>query len=301
MNSIIRFLYFFLMFVMIVESANAQSGRRVQRLFEEARQAHAMHDYAQAQEKCGRILDMDSTYIDAHLLLADIYQEQGLVRQEVFHLQKARQLSNRILILYRLGVAYLSIGEYMKSLEAFESFMDSENKGTVRYEDSKRKSETCRFAIQAKKNPVDFKPERLPDAINSVDDEYWPGLSVDQKQMIFTRLVKNPNQQPQEDFYYSELVDGEWAPAKAIEEIDTPENEGAQTLSASGNILFFTACNRRGGFGSCDIYYSVFKNGKWSVPRNAGSDINTAYWEAQPSVSGDGRHLYFSSNRPGGK
>ena len=39
--------------------------------------------------------------------------------------------------------------------------------------------------------------------------------------------------------------------------------KGPQTLSANGKLLFFSACNRRDGYGSCDIYFSRFKNGKW--------------------------------------
>jgi Tol biopolymer transport system component len=53
--------------------------------------------------------------------------------------------------------------------------------------------------------------------------------------------------------------------------------------------------------GSCDIYYSVRKNGRWSEALNAGKPVNTSSWEAQPSISSDGRFLYFSGNRPGGK
>jgi outer membrane protein OmpA-like peptidoglycan-associated protein len=62
----------------------------------------------------------------------------------------------------------------------------------------------------------------------------------------------------------------------------------------------FTACNRRDGYGSCDLYIS-YKNGQaWSKPQNLGAAINTPYWESQPTLSADGRVLYFVSDRLGG-
>jgi hypothetical protein len=69
-------------------------------------------------------------------------------------------------------------------------------------------------------------------------------------------------------------------------------------------ILIFTS-NRPGGLGGFDLYFSVFRNGKWSFPENMGPRINSAYDEYRPLI---GNHpdftnnfLMFSSNRPGGK
>ncbi len=70
------------------------------------------------------------------------------------------------------------------------------------------------------------------------------------------------------------------------------------------NYLIFTS-NRSGGEGGYDLYYSVFKGGKWSAPVNFGPQINSPYDEYRPIL---GTHpeftnhfLIFSSNRPGGK
>jgi outer membrane protein OmpA-like peptidoglycan-associated protein len=66
-------------------------------------------------------------------------------------------------------------------------------------------------------------------------------------------------------------------------------------------MMIFTACEGRKGYGSCDLYYT-YKNGEqWVIPENLGPNINTQYWESQPSLSADGNVLFFVSNRPGGK
>ncbi len=51
-----------------------------------------------------------------------------------------------------------------------------------------------------------------------------------------------------------------------------------------------------GGFGSKDLYLSIFRNGKWTHPKNLGSIINSAFDEVNPFLAKDGRTLYFSSN-----
>jgi len=52
--------------------------------------------------------------------------------------------------------------------------------------------------------------------------------------------------------------------------------------------------------GSCDIYQAFRKGNKWGMPRNLGGPVNSSKWESQPSISADGKTLYFVSNRSGG-
>ena len=82
--------------------------------------------------------------------------------------------------------------------------------------------------------------------------------------------------------------------------VNTVENEGAQAISADGKLLVFTACNRRGDFGSCDLYYSRrLSKDEWSVPKNIGQPINSAAWESQPSVAANGDAIYFARGAQG--
>ncbi|HDZ41954.1 MAG TPA: hypothetical protein ENH59_09810 [Bacteroidetes bacterium] len=69
------------------------------------------------------------------------------------------------------------------------------------------------------------------------------------------------------------------------------------------SIMVFTS-DRPGGLGGFDLYYSVFRDGKWSSPYNMGPEINTEHNEYRPligSCPGFGNHfLLFSSDRPSG-
>lgn len=70
------------------------------------------------------------------------------------------------------------------------------------------------------------------------------------------------------------------------------------------DILVF-ASNRPGGMGGYDLYYSLFKNGKWNSPVNFGPAINTKHDEYRPVIGSHAdftnNFLVFSSDRPGGK
>lgn len=67
------------------------------------------------------------------------------------------------------------------------------------------------------------------------------------------------------------------------------------TVSEDGTILIFSA-ETYGTHGVDDLYVSLNTNGKWSEPKNLGPVINTQFQEVSPSLSADGKTLYFSSN-----
>ncbi|MBP7731265.1 MAG: PD40 domain-containing protein [Bacteroidales bacterium] len=95
-----------------------------------------------------------------------------------------------------------------------------------------------------------------------------------------------------QDFEASEKADS----------INTIYNDKAPFVNK--NIMFFCS-DRLDGLGGYDIYYSVFKNGKWSSPFNPGPPINSSYDEFRPVIithqDFSNQAIIFSSNRPGGK
>ena len=103
------------------------------------------------------------------------------------------------------------------------------------------------FAIDYAKNHPEknyvFNPQNLGDNINSKDPEYYPSITIDGKKIVFTRRVhesdaKGNELTGNEDFYESELIDGQWSKAKPLEgNINSPQyNEGAQNISQDGTM-----------------------------------------------------------------
>jgi outer membrane protein OmpA-like peptidoglycan-associated protein len=71
-------------------------------------------------------------------------------------------------------------------------------------------------------------------------------------------------------------------------------------ISPDLNTLVYSA-EAYGSYGVEDIFVCQRADGKWSAPKNIGSKINSTFQELCPSLSPDGRTLYFSTNGRKGK
>ncbi|MEI6138100.1 MAG: OmpA family protein [Mariniphaga sp.] len=283
-----------------------QSEKKADALYSEAKIQATKGDRLKAITLLNQIIKIDSQYYLAYFGLADIYHGTGQRTQEKDFLIKGLEIA---IDRFPRGYKYIAEilftdAEYEEALKNIEQFNRLKKPLTA---DENQLLESCRFAVKAIKTPVPFQPENAGPAINTPAEEYWPSLNGESNALIFTRLIKNDSTgkkifMPQEDFYLSRTDSNSWQKAKPLgPPINTDDNEGAQCISPDGRLLFFTGCSRGDGLGSCDIYMSVKKKGIWSEPVNLGSPVNSTFWESQPSISADGRWLYFTSNRKGGK
>ena len=68
-----------------------------------------------------------------------------------------------------------------------------------------------------------------------------------------------------------------------------------------GSLLRRVTAVGDGSQGSCDLYWSQLKAEGWTQASPFSNVINSANWEAQPTISANGKTIIFSSNRPGGR
>lgn len=258
----------------------------------------------------------DDSFIEPYLVLGDIYNITGDYKQELEALLKAYEIDSLFFpaTMFNIGVASVRVGHYKEAVEWLEKYKWKYS-DKMDAEELNKWLDRARFAAKAIENPYVIKLELAGDPLHPSNDEYWPSVTADEQTLVITILkrraegVNMQNELPksslfyQEDFYYSvKNEDGNWSTRMPLEgDINTDGNEGAQALSADGNMMFFTACGRSDGRGSCDIYFSRKTGSGWSTPVNLGMPINSPYWESQPSFSSDGKTLYFVSNRPGGR
>ncbi|MBC7425027.1 MAG: PD40 domain-containing protein [Bacteroidia bacterium] len=233
---------------------------------------------------------------DAWQALGECYNDMGNYAKAKSAFLKYKEIAEVSTdVDYRIGFAYYQMMNFDSSKYYFNQYKNNPQANAQRKKDAiafLAKVDKVKYIVE---NPVAFKPVNLGPSVNTKNDEYFPGLSLDEKTLIFTRQI-NRN----EDFYMSKTNDSVWQNATALTGVNTPANEGFVSLSADGNYIFYTACNRPDGEGSCDIYLSVYRNNVWGKPINLRAPINSESWESQPSVSSDGLTLYFSSGRPGG-
>lgn len=256
--------------------------------------------YNMAITELKKAISEDSQFTAAYQQLGDLYRRSGDYANALINYRKVLEIDQTFydLTYFGLGESELNTGDYANALihfkkyASFQGLSDESKIRTAKY------IADCLFSIEAIKTPVIFKPVNMGAGINSNQDEYLPVITADETKIIFTRKASN-----NEDFYSSFKNQDHWSVAKALSaNINTFEfNEGAQCISPDGNYLFFTGCNRPDGLGRCDIYISKWEGSEWSRPFNIGAPINTPGWESQPSISADGRTLYFVSTRNGGR
>jgi outer membrane protein OmpA-like peptidoglycan-associated protein len=286
-----------------------KSKRAIQDYQEAIAKAH-QKAFDQAIALLKNAIQEDPDFIEATIMLGEVYSDNMQDSLAIITLRKAISLNPDFFPGIYSNLANLEFNNamYDDALTHIKTYLSYPNQNPKYKNDAEWLLKSCEFAVNAVKHPVPFNPQNLGKNINSKYDEYWPSLSADEQTMVFTeKLPIDPNnpevyRNRQEDFYYSDMVDGKWLPAKTEgPPLNTPGNEGAQTISADGKLMIFTGCNRRDGYGNCDLYFSKKEGDSWTIPQNLGKPINTNAKETQPSLSSDGKTIYFASNRPGSK
>ncbi len=105
------------------------------------------------------------------------------------------------------------------------------------------------------------------------------------------------------DLYMIEKVNGKWGKQKSLgDSINTSGNEQYPAISPDGNTIYFTRINQGAADPRCGtLYISNHKaDGSWSTAKDAPEPV-TLGCEAAPYVCPDGKTIYFSSIREGGK
>ena len=296
---------FLFVFFIVFTSIRAQTfvtskevDKSTKSIFDEGRKLAMKQSFGAAKDRYRAALDREPTFQDAMMELAGIYYTQKNMDSSIYYLNLIKSVNPNpsARVYFTLATIYYNQENFAKAIPELESYLKSDIKNPKSVEDAHVKLANSKFALEAMKHPRNFNPQPISGNINTGAPEYLPSISADGELLIFSRMVDR-----QEDLYFSEYQNQEWSLALPLDAINTENyNEAGHCISADGKTIVFTGCNRPDGMGSCDLYISYFQQGEWSVPVNLGSPVNTPGWESQPSLSADGRTLYFASDRPGG-
>lgn len=271
---------------------------KVRRAFDRAQEYIERRDLPLAEQALSEVLVAAPTTIDARILLGHVRYERGNRPGAIEQYQRALQLAPTYdqRLWYQYAETLRQERLFAEAASAYRQFLETDEQNEVLRKRAEQRLANVAFAADALGNPQPFNPEPLPPGINTPKAEYLPSFTADQSLLVYTAV-----RQGQEDFYQSRYIDSTWTPGEPITALNTPRNEGAQTISADGRVMVFTACNRPESQGGCDLYIAYRTDSTWNTPQNMGPTINTRFWDSQPSLSANGRLLYFASNRPGGK
>jgi len=152
------------------------------------------------------------------------------------------------------------------------------------------------FCLDINDNGVLSRPLLFSRMLNTNDSEDQLTFSPDQKTVYFTRSSRANSLEYK--LYKATLEEGShgnWINEELLSINKTNVSIENPFLNRAGDKLYFSS-NMNESIGGFDIYVSnVNADGSLDTPKNLGHSINTTSDEKYPSLSIDGKHLYFSS------
>jgi outer membrane protein OmpA-like peptidoglycan-associated protein/Tol biopolymer transport system component len=139
-----------------------------------------------------------------------------------------------------------------------------------------------------------------PNFNTSVND-FAPTVTADGRTMYFVSERKGSND-GSEDFWRAVSNEGDdttWFNIENMTEINTSTRDGAASIAADGQTIYFASQRNTTERGDVNIWTATLEGSTWRNIREVGPPINTTAWETQPCISPDGKKLFFASNRSG--
>ena len=173
--------------------------------------------------------------------------------------------------------------------------------------------ESCKFAIDALQNPSRY--ELTSFQHNTNQEEYAPCYaSIDYDELFFTSSRDGSLGKSSDGFTGNSFTDIYWSkfdkkkkrwskPTPFEEPMNTSNHEAAPSLNKRGNELYFTRCMQNSKVKpvpTCEIYFTKKKGKDWISPVLLPLPYDSVSSFAHPSLSSDGKVLYFSSDMKGG-
>ncbi len=307
----------------------APTDKKIVKLLEDAAKAK---DPAQRHAKLKSTLEIDPECIECNFRLGlsayRIARESGKgYDAAIRYLEKVQATcpTYHSDLLYTLGTMRYAEGDFAGAAKAFEAFRKFPSDDATRmskdhdkkYQDVEEVMPELQFYVDFYSNTAPLDPKALAN-VSTTDDEYLPMFSPDNELLFFTRkrMVRAKGDIVSREV--EELMEArrpnastDFDPARILPEpFNTGDNYGGVTISVNNKEMFVTVCEPPDsrGYRNCDIFRTHYdsrfnldyggQEWEWTGLEDLGPNINTPDgWESQPSLSGDGRTLYFATVR----
>jgi len=301
----------------LTDSCPDYKSNRADKAYDKAIRAFSQRSYSECIGLMKEVIDIEPDYVDAYYVLGLIY-----IKESRMNLKAAKENFLKVISIcpsydvyayYHLARIAYGAQDYQAAFDYITLFLDDVDKIKTDedYDEAIRIKDFSKFYADILNHPVPFDPKPVP-GISTEYDEYLPIISPDNEMALFTRKIKTEprkddftNQSAlKERFMYSIRQDGEFGRGMLMPQpFNRYDNEGGATLTINNKLLYYTLCkyttDRR--YYNCDICFSENVAGMWTVIKSIGDKVNSENtWESQPSVTSDGKTLYFISDREGG-
>lgn len=302
------------------DGCEPSSNKKATKYFNDAEHKFKFKAYSDATMFLRQTIELDENYFEAYYMLGKInYDKMNLTSANKYFLKQIEICPTyKLKTYFYLGniaygadqfddaIKYLS--KYVKDIEKAEAEKDFTQE---EYNEAQKLLKYAKTYSELLNHPVPFSPN-VVEGLSTKEDEYLPIMTPDNEIAYFTRNVALPPQKTawssekkyKEKFMYSIKQNGKFNIGAAMEApFNKNDNEGGATVTLDNKTLYYTVCqNTKGGkYLNCDIFKSEYSFGMWGDIEALDSNINYPdTWESQPSISSDGKTMYFVSDRAGG-
>ncbi len=293
-------------------------SKQAKKSFEKAMDKISKGEFVEGSNLLREAVTEDPDYVEAWWILAEINMKYSNRMRKTAIAQEAYTEVIRICPSYRYFYSYFYLGQIYfaaeKWKEAYDNYTAFLNSGSESIKEAHETeastySEIAKFYAEIYSNKVMFDPKVLAD-VSSANDEYLPIITPDNNYVYFTRRSSERQlsgyareENRVERFSVAKFENGKYSIGKPLGyPFNEQSNEGGATLTIDNKELFYTRCKTNSTrYLNCDICYTQFSNGSWSEIQTLGNEINTPdSWESMPTISSDGKTLYFVSDRKDG-
>lgn len=207
----------------------------------------------------------------------------------------------------RMGQMLQKTGRYPEAIKNYDIYMENDPSNLLAINGI----QGCELAPGWKKNPTRYEVRRM-DKFNSRRGEFSPMLAGDKYDQLYFASSRSKDKDAKVSaitgqnnnnlFLVKQDEKGAWlAPVELEDEVNTEYDEGTLSFSPDGNTMYYTYCAQDPeGPRTAEIYISTRSSAKWGKGTRATIVKDSVTALGHPSISPDGKYLYFVSDAVGG-
>ena len=207
----------------------------------------------------------------------------------------------------RMGQMLQKTGRYPEAIKNYDIYMENDPSNPLAINGI----QGCELAPGWKKNPTRYEVRRM-DKFNSRRGEFSPMLAGDKYDQLYFASSRSKDKDAKVSaitgqnnnnlFLVKQDEKGAWlAPVELEDEVNTEYDEGTPSFSPDGNTMYYTYCAQDPeGPRTAEIYISTRSSAKWGKGTRATIVKDSVTALGHPSISPDGKYLYFVSDAVGG-
>lgn len=207
----------------------------------------------------------------------------------------------------RMGQMLQKTGRYPEAIKNYDIYMENDPSNLLAINGI----QGCELAPGWKKNPTRYEVRRM-DKFNSRRGEFSPMLAGDKYDQLYFASSRSKDKDAKVSaitgqnnnnlFLVKQDEKGAWlAPVELEDEVNTEYDEGIPSFSPDGNTMYYTYCAQDPeGPRTAEIYISTRSSAKWGKGTRATIVKDSVTALGHPSISPDGKYLYFVSDAVGG-